>query len=219
MTAYNEAAINQDDCKECNQVEIPADVKVPPIPDEELDAYKKIPQQKKQPIDDIRSNAHRDAEKTRADSKVDNKLTKEKARKIFETAQMIKESDTNKEKTRVEYKIKTYYDEYKKALLDASHAIPSLTDCGKSDDLPDYIKAVYITEFHKKIAVLTIEYQNKLKEIEKALFDATKTWNQAQSDFCNAECDACALEIKAKLEADFTWRTALKAEVDNACKA
>jgi hypothetical protein len=214
-------ANNQDNCqsKKCPILKIPVDVIVPDNSDKELEEYNKIQRVKKQNLNDIRVIAHREAERVRANSKVDNELKRDTAKKAFETAQMIKNSKTKKEETRVEYEIKKYYDEYKKSLLDASHAIPSLKNCEKSDDLPEYIKIIYITDFHKKIAELLTGYQNNLKVVEKELFDATKAWDQAQDDFCNDECDADALEIKAKLEADFTWRTNLKAEVDTACKA
>jgi hypothetical protein len=230
MIENNETAKNQEECQnkkcpDCPEVKLKdkcGDPKcvVPPIPDkehEELEAYKKILAVKRQPIDEIRKNAKREAKKVFDDSSSDNKITLCSAENVFKTAKMKHESDTNKEQTRVDYEIDKICDLYNKALLDASHAIPSLKKCESADDLPDYIKIIYVTEFHQKIAELTIEYQKNLKDYEKVLFDATKVWEQAQTEYCNAECAAKALKNKTDLDADLAWRKSLKTEVDTAC--
>ena len=207
--------------RECPKVDIPKSIPggIPDIPGEDLVAYKKIPPVKKQPIDDVRNNAHRLAEKTKSDSKSDNQLIRDTAENAFILAQKVHDSAIQKEKTRVDYEIVKLYEEYKNKLVEANHAIPGLKDCESTDELPDYIKAVYITELHQKIADQTLVHQNNLKDIEKTLFDANTTWKQAKNDFFNAQCAADAQEIKSKLDADLVWRTSLKTEVDNACKA
>lgn len=225
--AKNQEACQNQKCPECPVVKLKNECGVdkcgvPPIPDkehEELEAYKKILAVKRQPIDDLRTSAKREAKKVFDDSNFENKLTRDSAQKVFETAKMKHDSGIEKEENRVDYEIDKLCDLYKKALLDASHAIPSLKNCESADDLPDYIKVVYITDFHKKIAELTIEYQKNLKDIEQALFDASKVLEQAQTEYCNAKCAAIALKNKIDLDADLAWRISLKAEVDTACKA
>lgn len=221
MSDYNESDKSQDVCqdKKCPEVTLAGKLKdIPVIPDEDLEEYLKIKDVKKQPIDDTRKSAKREAKKTRDDSLSDLELTLNTAKKVFETAQMKQKSDTCKEETRVSYKIETLYDQYIQDLLKAGIAVPSLKKCDSYADLPDYIKAVHATKFFKEIASLKIEHQTNLNTFNNTLFEATKVWELAKIAYCNAKCDAEAKKEKADLEADLTWRTSLETEVSAACK-
>jgi hypothetical protein len=202
--------------KECPKLKFPDGVNVPANSDKEFEDYKNIQKGKKQAIDEVKTTAYRNAKKALDDIMLTSQFVLDTAESAFNLAGKKYNSDVQGEQTRVSFEINTYYDEYNKKLQDDSNAIPCHTKNDSTKDLPDYIKAVAITEFHQKIAELTIDHQNKLKIIEKVLFDATKVWKQAKIEFDYAKCDAEAQEVKSQRDADLAWRTSLKNEVDAA---
>lgn len=191
---------------------------IPQIPGEELKEYEKIQIIKRQPIEDARKTAKRAAKKAYDDKELEVKLTLVTAQKVFETAEEKHKSDTQKEINRADEKIASYYDEYISSLITESNSIPSMKKCGSYEELPDYIRAVPATNFHKKVAELKVEYQTNINAINKTFFEATKAWDLAQETYNYDICVAKAQKEKADYEADLAWRTSLKTEVGTACQ-
>lgn len=204
---------------ECEEIKIPDEIAIPKLSHEEYEIYGKIQKGKKQKLDDDKQAALRTAEKTKEDTISEKELDREKARSVFNLASQQRRLDMKKEKARFIFEIQKYYDEYQQNLRNASNEIPSLKNCDDANDLPDYIKIIYITELHQKISDLKVDSLNKRNQIESTFKEACNVWNKAEIDYKNAVCEANASEQKQQRDADLAWRQSLKMEVDAACKA
>jgi hypothetical protein len=200
--------------EKCLTVDIPAEIN-PKDLSEDLDAYEKIPQDKRDGLNDKRDLAIRAAAQTLESSQLDNSDVLADACSQFDSAISKAKNSKTKLKTQISNDVRDLYAQYKKWLRDA---MPSLKNCSQAEAPPDYIQAIYVTQFRQEIAKKRIDYQEKIKAIRTEELAANAAWEQAKQVFQDANCKAEATNDEAKLAAFLQWRKDLKEALETMCK-